>query len=244
MRGAGAIALFLSVGGMLLAVWSCSYETTATPICGDTTLPSGQQCILWPSACGCTAGQRCGYDGTAFVCETPGTAGVGSPCVDDSACAMGTLCDGARCRQLCFEALDCGDDDAIACYFIDSPNNSQYAAVCHRDCDPVSPQAPLDPRLETCMADETCGFDLFGYAAAPACERTTMAGARGTACTTDAQCVPKLGCIHASDGGAGTCQPYCWIGSSTCASPSTCQPLDSNNTPISVLGNDMLGACL
>ena len=78
MRGAGAIALFLSVGGMLLAVWSCSYETTATPICGDTTLPSGQQCILWPSACGCTAGQRCGYDGTAFVCETPGTAGVGS----------------------------------------------------------------------------------------------------------------------------------------------------------------------
>ena len=155
MRG----LLLLPALALVLATSACPYQAGDTPVCGDRLLPSGDACVLWPGACGCSSDERCGFDGTATACVTPGTQGIDAPCTDDSVCAAGTVCDGTRCRQACFESLDCGTGQAIACLALEDKGGDHVASICHYDWNPTSPQAPVDPNLETCLPTESCELD-------------------------------------------------------------------------------------
>src|SRR5689334_902311 len=100
-----------------LAAACTSYEATDKPICGDKLIPDRHECVTWPTSCGCPSDQKCTRTTDAGVlhCAAAGPGGVDAPCTDDAECAKGTLCDGTRCRQSCFEVLDCGDDEAVTC---------------------------------------------------------------------------------------------------------------------------------
>jgi hypothetical protein len=244
--------VLLRVGLPLLvaavAVPACDgYQTTDTPICGDELLPQGDACVLWPSACGCAAGQRCGFNGTATVCEPPGTEGVNAPCANDSVCAEGTICDGTRCRQACFESLDCGSDSTVACLDLQDSQHNEVAAFCHRDCDPTSPRAPFDPRLETCLAGESCQ-PTFGQSD-PSCVPKSGAGGAGASCVTGNDCAAGFGCIGSGSGSSNVCMQYCWVevpascsGSTTCQALSYPQATFSGGDSVVVLGRT-LGVC-
>lgn len=202
--------------------------------------------MLWPSACGCAAGQRCGFDGSATLCETPGTQGENAPCSSDSVCAAGTLCDGTRCRQACFESLDCGSDPTVACLYVLDAQQNQVAATCHRDCDPTSPRSPFDPHLETCLSGESCQPN--DGLADPSCVAKAGAGGRGAACKSDGDCQAGFGCIDVGSG-SNVCVHYCWVeGPAVCTGVTKCQALTysqatfSGSDSLVVLGRT-LGAC-
>lgn len=229
-----------------VAVPACGgYQTTATPICGDTLLPQGDACVLWPGACGCATGQRCGFDGNATVCEQPGTQGENAPCSSDSVCAEGTLCDGTRCRQACFESLDCGSDPTVACLSVLDAQQNQVAGICHRDCDPASPGAPFDPTLETCLSGESCA--PHDGLADPSCVHAGKGGP-GASCKTNEDCEAGFGCVG-SGNGSSTCQRYCWVeapaactGSTKCGEVMFSQATFSGSTSLVLLGRT-LGVC-
>jgi len=235
----------VALAAIVLTTSACPYQTTDTPICGDRLLPAGDACALWPTACGCAAGERCGYSGSAFACMTPGTQGVDAPCTDDSVCAEGTLCDGTRCRQACYESLDCGTDQAVACLFYDDAAGNQIAASCHRDCDPTSPNAPIDPTLETCLPDEACDLPA---SVEPSCVRGIGSGGQGATCALETDCQSGYGCVGTMSGG-DECLRYCWIESpSACTGSETCGSLTFSSGTFSVsslvlLGQYTLGVC-
>jgi len=238
----GGLAL---AAALALTASACPYQTTDTPICGDRLLPSGDACALWPTACGCSGGERCGYSGKAFVCVPPGTQGIDAPCTDDSVCATGTLCDGTRCRQACFESLDCGDDGAVACLAYDDASGNEVAATCHRDCDPTSPHAPFSPSLETCLDDETCDVLTNGE---PACTRGVGAGGQGASCSVQSDCLAGYGCVKLTTG-SDACLRYCFLEAPTaCASGETCggltfSPATFSGSSLVLLGTYTLGVC-
>ena len=240
-----ALRAALPLLAIALATSACPYQTTDTPICGDQLLPSGDACALWPVSCGCASGQRCGFNGSTTVCVAPGTQGIDAPCSMDSQCATGTLCDGTRCRQACFESLDCGSDDAVACLYVDDAQNNRVAAICHRDCDPVTPHAPIDPLLETCLSNETCHVYSDGE---PACDAKAGTGVAGAACKSDEDCKPGFGCVGTS-GANDLCARYCWVESpSTCTGSQKCDALTYSQGTFSgqnlvLLGKHTVGVC-
>ena len=232
-RAALSVLFIATMGG------ACgSYEATDQPICGDQLLPEGDTCALWPAPCGCAADQKCVYDSSAqaFACSTPGNKGVDAPCVNDSECAKGTICDGTRCRQTCFEGLDCGEDEALICYIWRDAGWNQVAGTCQRDCDPVSPSSPSDSRMETCRTDEACVIDTVISGAA--CTRSVGKGTQGAACKNHVDCAAGVACI-----GDKVCETLCWPdGSSSCPTGKKCGALSAGDNPVTVLGR-ALGVC-
>jgi hypothetical protein len=223
-----------------LAQVAC-YQTTDARICGDTTVPASDQCLLYPAACGCAPDQRCGFNGTSTVCEASGTQGVNAPCSNDTQCAAGTLCDGTRCRVACYDAVDCGTDVTVACLSIKDSAGNVIAHICHRDCDPVSPQAPIDPTLQTCLAGEACYVgDSGAFCTAPA-----GAGQAGASCTQTTDCASGLDCVTSSSG-SNSCQTLCYVGQpSSCAGCSalTFSPGTWTGTNVVIAGQYTLGVC-
>ncbi len=230
--------LAVALGALALALSSAcaSYEMTDRPICGDQLLPEGFTCGLWPAPCGCASDLRCGYQDNTLACVKPGTHGVDAPCTEDSECAKGTWCDGTRCRQTCFESLDCGDDAAVLCRLLYDDKDNKLVGYCHRDCDPVSPQAPTDPRLETCRADEGCFVDPTEGSAN--CTRPVGSTPVGAKCTKAAECVPGAQCIESKG-----CEKLCWVGATGgCPDRKTCKGLTTDTGSVGVLDR-MLGVC-
>ncbi len=248
-----AFATIVVVAAVASTTSACGfYQTSDQPICGDKVLPDGDTCAVWPAPCGCPENMKCGLASQSasgvftFACAAPGSKGIDAPCASDTECAKGTLCDGARCRRTCFEALDCGSDEAVACidYYRDKDGN-RLGGTCSRDCDPVSPQAPSDGRLETCRADETCiaSINLLGGTLA-ACTRTAGKRTTGQSCAADIDCVSGDSCVlTGSSSVAATCARWCRTDDATsCPDGKKCLALTSGTSAFSVLGR-ALGAC-
>jgi hypothetical protein len=227
----GLVAIAVSLGCQ-------SFTTTSTPICGGHVLPDGVPCTPFPDSCGCPAGQRCGIVSKSLACEAPGTVQTDQPCTSDEVCAAGTLCDGTRCRQTCWEALDCGDDAASACVSFQIAQGAPSVSTCERACDPTSPSQPFDASLEACGQGETC----VPFSPVPQCELATGTAGVGETCQVVTDCQPGLECLTSSN--TGTCMQACFVEApSACAAPKTCSAISANGNPLVIAGRYTLGAC-
>ena len=161
---------------------------------------------------------------------------MNSPCADDTECAEGTACDGARCRQMCLQPQECGDDPAVSCReWVDS-NNQTIAKLCGRDCDPVAPSNPRDPILETCLSGEGCSvYDEISTH----CKAKAGTGVEGAPCQGADDCAPGLTCMSNSN----KCAPLCWLDGG-CQGGKSCTEVYTKGTPVVVSRVFALGYCL
>lgn len=176
---------------------------------------------------GCYANERCfiRVGSSPTRCGSAGTGGWGAPCVDESDCGAGFVCQrpsasggSARCMKLCC----LGDDDSCR----DTAAGGLRGGVCTvtlpdglHGC-----EVPCDPfsTSNSCPTDAPyCGPDMTGSFRCAA-QSTTPPRSVGESCTASNQCRPGSVCSPANDRCTPACNPN--IATDSCL-PRHCVPV-------------------
>lgn len=185
--------------------------------------PSGAECGLLPTNCGCDAGETCqlGADLKA-TCGAPGPNPAMAWCNDSSDCSSGLSCIAGLCRPLCDPEGDSCEPGEGECVLSVSTKDGDIHA-CAGYCDPV--ESPICGNGAVCLP----GFDSHQHEHAMCVSESPAQAPRdkGGECTADYDCKTGLGCDA-----NGTCQAWCRT-DDDCATGRACK-LDA-----SILGADV-----
>jgi hypothetical protein len=213
-----------------------AYEFTTLTRCGEHFVDvAAGECLPGPPLCGCDAEQNCGYAGDGkFACITSGSGALNSPCTSNGECQQGMGCAGGLCRRFCASVDDCTDAASAQCSPLTDGDAQLPVRACFYDCDPVSPDLPIDPQaFVTCGSSATCTISDTRHSGC-------LAG-RGSgtgSCTDTRDCAPGWDCFDQ------TCSRYCWTAADDCPAGQACAALasDYGDTAI-LLGVLELGVC-
>jgi hypothetical protein len=214
-----------------------AYHFTSNTRCGETFIDtSAGQCLPGPPICGCVdAAQNCGYagDGT-FECIAAGPGGLNAACSRNGECQQGFGCAGGLCRRFCSSVDDCTDATGAECSALFDGDVTLPAKACFYDCDPVSPDRPIDEQaFVTCGGAATCVISDLRHSACLAGR-----GSSKTACADTRDCALGWDCYGAQ------CYRYCWTAADGCPAGQSCTALtdDYGDTAI-LLGVLEVGVC-
>jgi hypothetical protein len=204
----------------------------------DTGTCTESPCGLKPN-CGCPSGQKCTLDSTGGrTCVPAGSGTTGMLCTSESDCAAGYIClassaDGSTsaCYAYYDTDVDCMGDGSI-CMQLYLGTTPVDGWVCTYDCNLTTGSGcPTGHRCDVFGIDEN--GDTLADVYFTDCLGGYGTGLQGSYCASDADC--SVGYFCYTD--MLECLGYCYVGTTTCTSGTTCIDLEIT------LGSREVGAC-
>ena len=196
----------------------------------------------------CGANEKCTFVGseTSATCVPDGTKTIGQSCGSSGGddCIHSTICTadsgGTACRSFCGSDTDCTAPAAPAGSTAE-PNNVAHCTVSIGPSNVAVCTLPCNPVLAAGVSGCASGLGCQAFATTNVAEGTDCggvgAGADGTSCTLNSNCIGGFGCVANSATTIKTCRRFCRAGNTAdCAGVAGYQCLP-------VTGWTMFGVC-